>query len=81
MRKLSNDKASLESQLSSGSLSAVTRNSLVKNVERIDKLLSELTDYERNALNRHAGDRIELDLDDGVKVNYVKFYPAVKKII
>ena len=80
-RKLSDDKGALESQLSSGSLSASARNALVKNVERIDKLLSELTDYERNALNRHAGDRIELDLDDGVKVNYVKFYPAVKKVI
>jgi hypothetical protein len=27
-----------------------------------------------------ATQKVEIDLDDGVKVNYPKFYPAVKKI-
>ena len=27
-----------------------------------------------------ALERIEIDLDDGVKVNYSKFYPALAKI-
>ena len=42
--------------------------------------LEELEKYEREVLHPLAGQRIALDLDDGVKVNYPKLYPALRKI-
>ena len=42
--------------------------------------LKELEDYERDVLHPLAGQRIEIDLDDGVKANYPKFGKALRKI-
>jgi hypothetical protein len=39
-----------------------------------------LNDYEREVLFPLAGERIEIDLDDGVKQNYPLFDKALKKI-
>ena len=39
-----------------------------------------LNDYEREVLFPLAGERIEIDLDDGVKQNYPLFGKALKKI-
>jgi len=39
-----------------------------------------LTAYERDVLFPLVNQRIEIDLDDGVKVNYPKFGVALKKI-
>jgi len=39
-----------------------------------------LEDYERDTLYPLATEQIALDLDDGVKVNYLKLGPALKKI-
>lgn len=43
-------------------------------------MIEELEDYERNTLYPLATKQIEIDLDDGVKVNYNKFGKALKKI-
>ncbi|MFI8412131.1 BREX-1 system adenine-specific DNA-methyltransferase PglX [Paeniglutamicibacter gangotriensis] len=51
-----------------------------KEADRLLKLLAELRDYEHDVLYPFATQQIEIDLDDGVKVNYPKFYPAVKNI-
>lgn len=51
-----------------------------KEADRLRKVLSELRDYEHDVLYPLATQQIEIDLDDGVKMNYPKFYPAVKKI-
>jgi hypothetical protein len=48
--------------------------------DRLRKVLAELRDYEHDVLYPLATQQIEIDLDDGVKVNYPKFYPALKKI-
>jgi hypothetical protein len=40
----------------------------------------ELGDYERDVLYPLATRQVEIDLDDGVKVNYPKFGDALKKI-
>ena len=46
----------------------------------IDKMLIELHEYEHDILFPLATDRIALDLDDGVLVNYNKFGKAVKEV-
>ena len=52
----------------------------LKEAERLRKVLLELGEYEHDVLYPLASQRIAIDLDDGVKVNYPKFYPALKKI-
>ena len=51
-----------------------------KEADRLRKVLAELRDYEHDVLYPLATRQVSIDLDDGVKVNYPKFYPAVKKI-
>ncbi|WP_347955796.1 hypothetical protein [Gordonia aichiensis] len=51
-----------------------------KEADRLRKVLAELRDYEHDVLYPLATQQIEIDLDDGVRVNYPKFYPAVKKV-
>ena len=43
-----------------------------KKIDKIDKTLDDITEYEKT-LAHYAAMRIEIDLDDGVKVNYCKF--------
>jgi len=52
----------------------------IKESDSIDKILIELHEYERDILFPLATDRIVLDLDDGVLVNYNKFGKAVKEV-
>jgi SAM-dependent methyltransferase len=51
-----------------------------KDLIKTEKMLKELRDWERNVLLPLAQQSIELDLDDGVKVNYQKFKGAVVPI-
>lgn len=43
-----------------------------KKIDKIDKTLHDINEYEK-ILAHYAAQRIEIDLDDGVKVNYCKF--------
>jgi len=52
----------------------------LKETERLGKVLAELEDYERDVLYPLATQQVPIDLDDGVKVNYLKFEGALKKI-
>lgn len=52
-----------------------------KEADRLRKVLTELSDYEHDVLYPLATQQIAIDLDDGVKANYPKFYPAVRKIV
>ena len=51
-----------------------------KEAEKITKVLKECRDWEQDALLPLAQQRIELDLDDGVKVNYLKLQDVLAKI-
>ncbi|WP_032384848.1 BREX-1 system adenine-specific DNA-methyltransferase PglX [Rhodococcoides fascians] len=51
-----------------------------KETDRLRKVLLELEEYEHDVLYPLASQQIEIDLDDGVKVNYPKFGAAMKKI-
>ena len=43
-------------------------------------MIDELNAWEHDVLYPLATQRIEIDLDDGVKVNYPKFGNALKKV-
>ena len=43
-------------------------------------MIAEMEEYERDVLFPRATEKVEIDLDDGVKVNYPKFGKALKKI-
>ena len=49
------------------------RTKATKDAGKIDKMLKELRAWERDVVLPLAQQRIELDLDDGVKTNYLKF--------
>ncbi|WP_236238649.1 BREX-1 system adenine-specific DNA-methyltransferase PglX [Pseudomonas rhodesiae] len=51
-----------------------------KAAEILKKQLLELDDYERDTLYPLATKQVQLNLDDGVKFNYLQLGPALKKI-
>ena len=51
-----------------------------KEQSQIEKSLTELDDWERDVILPLAQNRLEIDLDDGVKQNYPKFGEALAKI-
>ena len=61
----------LDGDITSAS-STANRNKLQKEKDKLVKQRGELSDYDEK-LRHYADQRISLDLDDGVKVNYGKF--------
>lgn len=59
--------------------SAKEKKQAEKSLKELDGMLKELKDY-ANEVKHIAELKIELDLDDGVKVNYEKFGKVLKKI-
>lgn len=53
---------------------------LEKEITQLRKILVELEEYEQDVLYPLAAEKIELDLDDGVKANYEKFGAALRKM-
>lgn len=51
-----------------------------KELDKIKAILLELQEYERDILYPLATERIAIDLDDGVLVNYNKFGSAIKQM-
>ena len=51
-----------------------------KEVVKYSKMQKELDEYEKHVLYPLSTERIEIDLDDGVKVNYKKFGVALRKV-
>lgn len=56
------------------------RTKAVKELGKIEKTVKELREWERVILLPLAQQRVEIDLDDGVKVNYLKFKGALVPI-
>jgi len=52
----------------------------IKAIQKINKVLDEINDYEHDTLYPLAGKKIDIDLDDGVKDNYPLFGKALKKV-
>ena len=64
----------------SASASQREKSQALKDIEKLNKTIDELEGYEREVLYPLATQQVEIDLDDGVKVNYNKFGKALKKI-
>ena len=71
--KLEARKSYLEQISISASASQREKTAAIKEIEKLNKTLDELMDYERETIYPLAANPIEIDLDDGVKVNYPKF--------
>ncbi len=78
--KLSSEKNRLEALSISASATQGEKTKALKEVEKINKMITELEEYEREVLYPLATEQVEIDLDDGVKVNYNKFGNALKKV-
>ncbi|WP_336274620.1 BREX-1 system adenine-specific DNA-methyltransferase PglX [Vreelandella indica] len=78
--KLTARRDHLEAVSISAGASTGEKTTALKDIEKISKIIVELDDYERDVLYPLATKQIEIDLDDGVKVNYPKFGDALKKI-
>jgi type II restriction/modification system DNA methylase subunit YeeA len=78
--KLRAHKNQLEAVSISASASKSEKTRALKEIEKVNKIITELDAYERDILYPLATKQVEIDLDDGVKVNYPKFGAALKKI-
>jgi type II restriction/modification system DNA methylase subunit YeeA len=78
--KLTSRREHLEAISISASASQSEKTKAIKEIEKIKKTIVELEDYERDTLYPLATQKIEIDLDDGVKVNYPKFGKALKAL-
>jgi type II restriction/modification system DNA methylase subunit YeeA len=78
--KLESHKSQLKSASISTGSSASEKIKALKEIDIIGKTLRELDDYEHEVLYPLATEQVEIDLDDGVKVNYNKFGTALKKV-
>jgi type II restriction/modification system DNA methylase subunit YeeA len=79
-RKLSAHKAHLEQVSIRASASQSEKTKALKEIDKVNKVLAELKEYEDEILFPLATQRVEIDLDDGVKVNYNKFGKALKVV-
>lgn len=62
------------------SLDQAERSNKAKEAERLRRILIELEEYEHDVLYPLASQQISIDLDDGVRKNYPKFWDALKKV-
>lgn len=79
--KLTSHKNHLEAVSISASASQGEKTKALKEIEKITKMIAEMEEYEREVLYPLATEQVEIDLDDGVKVNYPKLGAALKKIV
>jgi hypothetical protein len=78
--KLAARRSHLQRIEASASASKREKTRAVKEIAKIDKVLAELRDYEDDVLYPLAMEQLEIDLDDGVAVNYPKFGKALERV-
>lgn len=76
--KLNTRMEHLDHLIESGSSNEQTK--AAKEKDQLKAVLLELQEYEREVLYPLATERISIDLDDGVLVNYNKFGKAIKEV-
>jgi hypothetical protein len=79
-QKLEAKRVSAEHVLTGGGCSQSEKTKAQKRIDEIRKALEELSTWERDVVRPLAEKRIELDLDDGVKVNYGKLGAILAKV-
>ena len=80
MTKLRSKITALQQLADSGDAAKTEKTKALKEITKLNKQLKELEDYDRDVLFPLATKQVEIDLDDGVKVNYNKFGTALKKV-
>jgi type II restriction/modification system DNA methylase subunit YeeA len=78
--KLGAHRKRLEAVVADSSTTSREKAQTLKERESVSLVLQELKDYEEHILFPLAAQRININLDDGVKVNYPKFGDALAKI-
>ncbi len=78
--KLAARRAHLQQLAISTATPAADKSRALKETGEIDKMLAELTAYENDVLYPLATQQVQIDLDDGVKVNYAKFGKALRRV-
>ncbi|SUA65232.1 Uncharacterised protein [Oligella urethralis] len=79
--KLASHKSHLEAVSISANSTPSDKTKALKEIEKLNKTLVELEEYERDVLYPLATKQLAIDLDDGVKANYPKFGTALKKVV
>lgn len=79
--KLASHKSHLEAVSISANSTPSDKAKALKEIEKLNKTLVELEEYERDVLYPLATKQLTIDLDDGVKANYPKFGTALKKVV
>ncbi|MFY1710858.1 BREX-1 system adenine-specific DNA-methyltransferase PglX [Tritonibacter mobilis] len=79
--KLEGERARLEKLADDPTATQGQRTKALKDVASVAKQIDELNEWERDVIFPLAQQKIEIDLDDGVKANYPKFGTALKKIV
>jgi type II restriction/modification system DNA methylase subunit YeeA len=78
--KLNAKQADLEMKILSSATSQRDKILAGKELDKNKAMVTELENWERDILFKLAATKLEIDLDDGVKVNYAKFDSALKSI-
>ncbi|MBP7862611.1 BREX-1 system adenine-specific DNA-methyltransferase PglX [bacterium] len=78
--KLSARKSHLETVTVRADVDAVEKTRALKEIETLKKGIDELDTYEHEVLYPLATQKVEINLDDGVKVNYAKLGRALRAI-
>jgi type II restriction/modification system DNA methylase subunit YeeA len=64
----------------SADVKASEKTKALKEITQLTKIVNELNEWDRTILYPLAIEKLEIDLDNGVKVNYPKFGKALKEI-
>lgn len=78
--KLGEEKKRQEQISISASASAGEKTKAIKQIDKLNKMLDEIDEYERDVLFPLATKQQKIELDDGVKHNYKLFGKALKKV-
>ena len=78
--KLEGERSRLEKLTDDPTATQGQKTKTLKDVAKVAKQIDELNEWERDVIFPLAQQKIEIDLDDGVKANYPKFGSALKKI-
>lgn len=78
--KLVSYKNQMESVSINISASQAEKTKALKEVEKVKKMITETEEYEREILYPLATQQVEIDLDDGVRINYSKLGLALKNV-
>lgn len=78
--KLEGYRAEQERLSDSPDASQSVKTKALREIDRVGKAIDELEEWERDVIYPLATQKIEIDLDDGVKANYPLFGTALKKI-